>query len=543
MQQQLTAITTITATFLYMEQGRIIDEAITDEAKRTETFALIDLLSNAATLLLQAFLTARLVRWFGVGITLAILPTVVLLGFVGLWLAPVVAMIVVFQVARRGLHYAVARPVREMLFAPLGPDAKYKSKAFIDTFIYRGGDQLAAWVPKWLALIAVPLAWVAIPAAFVWAIVGIILARMETRLEPGREPRAVPPVGLGFESPTGAAGQRRPIRPACATVVSTVRWWCRGVDSEEHETWSRGRGARLTEPWHTGWIGSPRTRTYARGSDGVATSPAVSPLRHWPQFGHRTRSPYCSGSPTSESPQPQHRGLDLDGPPIRTLVAGSSTTHPHSGHRTVQSSSILSPCREYEQPGQVAGSTSLVRGPTRHAAPHWSQTVSWLAATSVRGSWAAHAGQRPRLSMVTRRAADLLSAMLSTRSGTRETTSHAPSTTKPLPSRPDPPGHPISQSSMATASRRSGIRTARRRQAPAANTSMSRPGSRQCTVPLSQSKPAITRPPNATPTTLTQTRDTFGAAGGGSSLGLAAHGHSMPRSSRMVGLGGPIPMR
>ncbi len=179
-------ITTITATFLYMEQGRIIDEAITDEAKRTETFALIDLLSNAATLLLQAFLTARLVRWFGVGITLAILPTVVLLGFVGLWLAPVVAMIVVFQVARRGLHYAVARPVREMLFAPLGPDAKYKSKAFIDTFIYRGGDQLAAWVPKWLALIAVPLAWVAIPAAFVWAIVGIILGRMEKRQETAR---------------------------------------------------------------------------------------------------------------------------------------------------------------------------------------------------------------------------------------------------------------------------------------------------------------------------------------------------------------------
>ncbi len=176
-------ITTITATFLYMEQGRIIDEAITDEAKRTQTFALIDLLSNIATLLLQAFLTARLVRWLGVGVTLALLPTVVLLGFVGLWLAPVVAMIVVFQVARRGLHYAVARPVREMLFAPLGPDAKYKSKTFIDTFIYRGGDQLAAWVPKWLALIAIPLAWVAIPAAFVWAIVGIILGRMEKRQE------------------------------------------------------------------------------------------------------------------------------------------------------------------------------------------------------------------------------------------------------------------------------------------------------------------------------------------------------------------------
>lgn len=187
-------ITTVTATFLYMEQGRIIDEAIADEAQRTQTFALIDMLANVATLLLQAFLTARLVRWLGVGITLAILPTVVLLGFVGLWLAPVVGMIVAVQVARRGLHYAVARPVREMLFAPLGPDAKYKSKAFIDTFIYRGGDQLAAWVPRWLAAASVPLAWIAIPAALAWAVVGVILGRMERRAESEPPPAAGPAV-------------------------------------------------------------------------------------------------------------------------------------------------------------------------------------------------------------------------------------------------------------------------------------------------------------------------------------------------------------
>ncbi len=180
-------ITTITATFLYMEQGRIIDMAISDEGKRTKVFALIDMLANVTTLLLQGFLTARLVRWFGIGWTLALLPMVVLLGFVGLAVAPVVWMIVVVQVARRGLHYAVARPVREMLFAPLGADAKYKSKPFIDTFIYRGGDQLAAWIPKWLALVLIPLAYVAIPAAVVWGCVGVLLGKMERREERGEQ--------------------------------------------------------------------------------------------------------------------------------------------------------------------------------------------------------------------------------------------------------------------------------------------------------------------------------------------------------------------
>ncbi|HZW10976.1 MAG TPA: MFS transporter [Phycisphaerales bacterium] len=190
-------ITTVTATFLYMEQGRIIDQAIVDEAERTRVFALIDMLANVATLLVQGFFTARLVRWLGIGWTLAILPTVVLAGFIGLWIAPVVWMIVAFQVARRGLHYAVARPVREMLFAPLGADAKYKSKPFIDTFIYRGGDQLAAWVPRWLAAVSVPLVWIAIPAALVWAVVGVVLGRMERRAGALREPDEAPPVATG----------------------------------------------------------------------------------------------------------------------------------------------------------------------------------------------------------------------------------------------------------------------------------------------------------------------------------------------------------
>lgn len=186
-------ITTMTATFLYMEQGRIIDNAIADREKQTEVFALIDMLTNILTLFVQGFLTARLVRWLGIGIALAILPMIVLAGFVALWIAPVVAVIVAVQVARRGLHYAVARPVREMLFAPLGADAKYKSKAFIDTFIYRGGDQLAAWIPKWLAMSAIPLVWVAIPAAVVWAAVGIVLGRMERRAEARADTRAEPP--------------------------------------------------------------------------------------------------------------------------------------------------------------------------------------------------------------------------------------------------------------------------------------------------------------------------------------------------------------
>lgn len=175
-------ISTITATFLYTEQGRIIDEALTDDAKRTEVFALIDLLTNVFTLGVQLFFTGRIVKTIGIGWALAVLPLVSLAAFVGLWIAPVVGMIIVAQVARRGLNYALARPVREMLFAPLGPDAKYKTKAFVDTFIYRTGDVTGAWTRNGLAAAAVQLGYIAVPMAAVWAGIGVLLGRMEKRV-------------------------------------------------------------------------------------------------------------------------------------------------------------------------------------------------------------------------------------------------------------------------------------------------------------------------------------------------------------------------
>ncbi len=45
----------------------------------------------------------------------------------------------------RSSNYAIARPCREMLYTVLPRDAKYKAKNFIDTFVYRFGDQVGAW--------------------------------------------------------------------------------------------------------------------------------------------------------------------------------------------------------------------------------------------------------------------------------------------------------------------------------------------------------------------------------------------------------------
>src|SRR5690606_3474881 len=129
----------------YIAQADIINRNFTDTNQRTAFFASLDLAVNVLTLLTQAFLTGRILKWLGVAVTLALLPTLSVIGFFAMGIAPTLAIFVVFQVLRRGGNYAVARPTREVLFTVVAREEKYKAKSFIDTFVYRVGDQVGAW--------------------------------------------------------------------------------------------------------------------------------------------------------------------------------------------------------------------------------------------------------------------------------------------------------------------------------------------------------------------------------------------------------------
>ena len=176
---------TITATFLYFQQAEIIDANFSDRAARTVFFARIDLAVNSLTAFIQIFLTGRIVRRIGVALALATLPLVCVVGFAALGVAPTLMAIAVFQVLRRTSNYAIARPCREMLYTVLPRDAKYKAKNFIDTFVYRFGDQVGAWSYKALGafgLGAAAISLVALPLAAVWLGIGLWLGRRQKAL-------------------------------------------------------------------------------------------------------------------------------------------------------------------------------------------------------------------------------------------------------------------------------------------------------------------------------------------------------------------------
>ena len=175
---------TVAATVLYFQQAEIAATHYSDRVARTEFFASIDLAVNVLTVVIQVFLTARVIQWLGVGATLAFLPALFIVGFTGLGLWPTVAVLVVFQVARRAANFALARPARETLYTVVSREDKYKAKNLIDTFVYRAGDQVGAWGYAALGALGLGLAGIAfaaVPVAVAWAGVALWLGREQGR--------------------------------------------------------------------------------------------------------------------------------------------------------------------------------------------------------------------------------------------------------------------------------------------------------------------------------------------------------------------------
>jgi AAA family ATP:ADP antiporter len=181
----------ISSTFLYFEQAGIVSRSFTDRGAQTAFFATLDLAVNTLTLLVQLFLTGRVLMVLGIALALGFLPALTMFGFGILALAPSLTGIAVFQVLRRAGDYAIARPTREVLFTVVPREDRYKAKSFIDTFVYRLGDQFGAWSVagmRELGAGAAGLALAAIPIALLWLITAIWLGRQQQARE---EERAV----------------------------------------------------------------------------------------------------------------------------------------------------------------------------------------------------------------------------------------------------------------------------------------------------------------------------------------------------------------
>ncbi|HJZ88330.1 MAG TPA: MFS transporter [Polyangia bacterium] len=198
-----TLATTVTATFLYLQQARIVQAAALDPATRTMLFARIDLCVNLVALLVQAAGTGRLLARAGLAVGLSVTPLCNALGCAALALAPRFGVLMAVQAVRRAAHYAVERPSREVLFTVVPDEDKYKAKSFLDTFVYRGGDLLGSWAFRGLGALGLAIrgtALAAIPLSAAWLVLVLFLARRAT-LSAHEAPGVSPDRGAGGREP------------------------------------------------------------------------------------------------------------------------------------------------------------------------------------------------------------------------------------------------------------------------------------------------------------------------------------------------------
>ncbi len=172
--------------FVYFELKNLLEGY--DRGTRTQIQSSINWAINFFTIVTGFVATGRIAARYGLSVTLAIIPVVMMGGLLVLALLPVVWLVIVLRVTLSAGNYAITRPGREMLFTLVDRESRYKTKPVIDTVVYRGGDTANAWaftgLTEGLGLGMAAVAAVGAVIAGLWAAVGIALGRVYNKDKP-----------------------------------------------------------------------------------------------------------------------------------------------------------------------------------------------------------------------------------------------------------------------------------------------------------------------------------------------------------------------
>jgi AAA family ATP:ADP antiporter len=179
-------IASILGTALYMFMADLVGDAFANTDERTRTFAFIDAITNTMSMLVQLLIVKRAVWRFGVGVTLALMPIASFVGFVLVAINPTFLFVAAFQAIRRAIGFGLSKPTNDMLYSVVTPEEKYKSKNFIDTAVYRGGDLIGTWMVKGLwGLGFAGISIIMLPFALAWAGIALWVGSAYRRRDAG----------------------------------------------------------------------------------------------------------------------------------------------------------------------------------------------------------------------------------------------------------------------------------------------------------------------------------------------------------------------
>jgi len=130
-------LTMIVSTLIDFQYNTVVYENIQGKQDLTAFFGLFNACLMVFAFLLNFLMTSNIIRNFGIRVALLLYPIVLLLGSIGIGLAPVLGFGLFLKGSDKSLSYSLNQSVREILYIPLHPSIKNQAKVFIDTFLNR----------------------------------------------------------------------------------------------------------------------------------------------------------------------------------------------------------------------------------------------------------------------------------------------------------------------------------------------------------------------------------------------------------------------
>lgn len=137
------ALSVITTTIIDYQFKTVASRVYTAENSLTSFMGHFYGRVSLIALLLQFFLSSKFIERKGVGGAVVILPSILLLGSVGLFIWPGLITAVLLRGADQSLKHSLDRTGRELLFIPVELDLKKRTKVFIDLFVDNGAQGIA----------------------------------------------------------------------------------------------------------------------------------------------------------------------------------------------------------------------------------------------------------------------------------------------------------------------------------------------------------------------------------------------------------------
>ena len=139
---------------------------------------------NGLGVVMQLFMVSRVIKYAGLRVALVLVPLASVAGYGVALAAPLIGVLMVARIGESTLDYSLSNTSRQALWLVTSPEAKYKAKQVIDTFVMRFGDSVSAglvWIGARTAMSA--RGFIAINVAFTlaWLGLALLLGRMYVR--------------------------------------------------------------------------------------------------------------------------------------------------------------------------------------------------------------------------------------------------------------------------------------------------------------------------------------------------------------------------